>query len=241
MIVSLNARGQEKQVSLNEKRITIQMTAKPFYTVVNRLINKYDIAIGFEESTLDRDHRHFYFEPNLPTKLWRDKYEGGDKEILPPVPKFTEHLITLNFNDASLKEVMDSIVKQMNNYDWAIADDVVNIFPTRGQDPRLKKLLELRVGHFSMDKGTDMGSVQAQLMLFLPEMKTFLSENNLEAYAGGIGSTFDERVLPDVAKFSNLSFKELLNRITKSKRGGWILQIKKQDGKPEMEFLEILI
>ena len=65
-ISSLNAFGQEKKVVLKDKRINIQMTQKSLYTVFNRLINKYDIAIGFEESALDRDHRDYYFETNMP-------------------------------------------------------------------------------------------------------------------------------------------------------------------------------
>ncbi len=99
---SLVVSGQTKEVELKDKRITIQMTRKPLYTVFVRLFNKYDIAIGFEESILDRDHRHYAFETNVATGEWKAKY-SSDKEIPPAVIPFNEHLITLDFKDARLK------------------------------------------------------------------------------------------------------------------------------------------
>lgn len=240
-INSLIVLGQEKKVELKNKRITIQMTGKSLYTVVNRLINKYDIAIGLEESIFDRDHRDFYFATNVPSDKWKAEY-SGDKEVLSPTRQLGyEHLITVNFKDARLEDVMDAIVKEMENYDWEINNDVVNIFPIRGRDPRLKQLLDLRVRDFGVGMGADIGSIQAQLMLFLPEFKTFLAENKLEAETGRPGSVGEDRILPDGMRFSDMTFKELLNAITKSKRGGWMLMIKKQKDKPGKEFVEILI
>lgn len=243
-IGSLSVQGQEKKTELKDKRITIQMTQKSLYTVFNRLIIKYDIAIGLEESILDRDHRDYYFDMNIPTEERLPDYKGGDREVLSPTRGLGyKHLISVNFTDARLEEVMGAIVKQMENYDWEINDEVVNIFPTRGRDPRLKKLLDIKVRDFFVGIGADVGSIQAQLMLFLPEFKSFITENNLEAYTGGPGpgSAFEDRILPDGMRFSDLTFKQLLNSITKSKRGGWMLQIKKQKDNPGKEFVEILI
>jgi hypothetical protein len=260
LIGSLRVVGQEK-VHLREKRITIQMSQKSLYTIFNKLINKYDIAIGLEESALDRDYRDYYFETNVPldnraSYLEKDyrgsnpetsvtpekRAEYGDKEVLSPTRGLGyKHLITVDFKDARLEDVLDSIVRQMENYNWEINNDVVNIFPVRGRDQRLKKLLDTRVRNFAVGKGAEIGSIQAQLMLFLPEFKLFLEENNLEPETGGDGSVFEDRILPDGMSFSDLTFKELLNAITKSNRGGWMLQIKKQRDKPGKEFVEILI
>lgn len=233
-------RAQDKRMAINDKRITIQMAAKPLYTVFTRLINKYDISIGLEESVLDRSHRHYYFETNIATEKLMPVY-AGDREFLPPTSRFEEHLITVNFKDTRLEDVMNSIVKQMQNYDWEISDEVVNIFPIRGRDPRLKKLLNLKVRDFGVGMGADVGSIQAQLMLFLPEFKAFLAENELEAETSRPGSIFEDRLLPDGMRFSDLTFRELLNAITKSKRGGWMLMIRKYESKPGKEFVEILI
>ena len=216
------------------------MTQKPLYTVFYRLIQKYDVPIGLEESILDRKHRHYEFEPNIALERFR-KEAQSDKEVLPPVSEFKENLITVNFKDAKLKDVMDSIVKQMKNYDWEIRDDVINIFPNQGRDPRLQKLLKVKIPIFYVGMGANVGTIQAQLMLFLPEFNTFLKENNLEGNTSGNFSSFENRILPDGMVFKNMTFKELLNAITKSKRGGWMLKIKRLNSEPEKEFVEILI
>lgn len=236
----LGVLGQDSKVALKDKRITIQMDQKPLYTVFWRLIQKYDVPIGFEESILDRDHRHYYFETNVALDQFKVD-SSSDKEFLPPMPKFSDHLITVNFKDARLEDVIDAIVKQMQNYDWEINDDVVNIYPIRGRDERLKKLLDQKVRVFGVGMGDTVGSIQGQLMLFLPEFKEFLKKNKLEARTDRPGSSFEDRILPDVMAFTDMTFKELLNAITKSKRGGWILQIKNQKDNPGKEFVEILI
>ncbi len=225
---------------LENSRVTIQVDRKPLYTVFTRLINKYDVPFGFEESALDRDHRHYYFETNIATEELRAEY-SSDREFLPATPRFDEHLITLNFKEAKLSDVMDAIVRQMQNYDWEIVNGVVNIVPTKGRDPRLKKLMDVKVSDFPVGMGAPIGSIQAQLMLFTPEFKKFLVENKLEARTDRPGSIFEDRTLPDGMRFSNLTFKELLNMIVKSKRGGWILQIKTQKDKPGKEFVEVII
>ena len=108
---------------------------------IARLINKYDIAIGFEESSLDRTHRRYYFETNIPTDELKAEY-SGDKVMVGSMPPFSENLISVDFKDAKLSEVLDCIVKQMANYKWEINDQVVNITPVNGRDLRLKELLE---------------------------------------------------------------------------------------------------
>ncbi|MGQ0541663.1 MAG: hypothetical protein ACT4O9_07425 [Blastocatellia bacterium] len=136
---------------------------------------------------------------------------------------------------------MNSIVKQMQNYSWEINDDVVIIFPIRGRDKRLERLLDVKVPSFAVGMGADVGSIQAELMLFLPEFEKFLAENNLDCRTDRPGSSFNSRILPDSMGFTDLTFKQLLNAIKKSKRGGWILQIKTLKDKPGKEFVEILI
>lgn len=235
-----NVMGQDDKVALKDKRITIQMREKPMYTVFYRLIQKYDVAIGLEESVLDREHRHYFFETNVALDQFKAE-AASDKEFLGPYRGFKEHLITVDFKDARLEDVMDAIVKQMENYSWKINDEVVNIFPTRGRDKRLEKLLDVRVRVFVVGVGADVGSIQAQLMLFLPEFEKFLAENDLDCRTDRPGTSFVDRKLPDGMGFTDMTFKQLLNAITKSKRGGWILQIKKLSDKPGKEFVEILI
>jgi hypothetical protein len=233
-----SALGQDTELALRDKRITIHMTQKPLYTVFWRLIQKYDVPIGLEESSLDTDHEHYDFATNVLPRDIMPIYKEQD----PSVPPFSEHLITVNFDEARLDDVMDSIVKQMQNYDWDVSDGVINIFPIRGRDERLKSFLDVKVERFAVGAGDEVGAFQARMMLFLPEFKKFVAENKLEAttlrndYTGGI--------LPDGMVFRDKTFKELLNAIVKSKRGGWILHIKRlrmKKGEPRKEFIRILI
>lgn len=231
--------AQQRVPDLKDKQITIQMTNRPVVIVFARLIYKYDIAIGFEESILDGDHDHYFFETNIPPDDFKAQY-SGDKEFLTDRGNFSEDLITLNFKDARLEDVMNSVVKQMRNYDWEIKDDVVNIFPVRGRDPRFKKLMDLRIREFAVGKQTEVSVIQP-LLFRLPEFKKFLEENNLHVDFERYAPVFDNRPLPADMKFGDLTFKELLNAITKSKRGGWILQKKKQNKIEGKELIDILI
>ena len=238
----LNTLGQGKNDEIREKLITIKTVNKPLCTVFGRLIFKYDIPIGFEESILDKDHDGFHFETNVPYGEWKQRYLA-DKEVNCGLPEVKNHLISISFKDARLEDVITEIVRQMQNYDWEIYDGVVNIFPVKGRDPRIKKLLDLKINEFSISRGTEVGMIQPLIILELPEFKEFLAENNLYAESDRTAPWFIERPLPEGMKFSNLTFKELLNSITKSKRGGWILKVSKIK-KPEnegREFIDILI
>ena len=240
LTISMVIAGQARQIELKDEEITIQMTDQPLITVFARLMFKYDVAIGFEESELDRDHIHYEFETDVPPDDLKPKY-SGDKEYSGGIIKPREHLITLDFKNAKLETVMNEIVRQMQHYDWKISNDVVNIFPTRGRDKRLKKLLEINVRDFAVGAGSEVGTIQPKLMFILPEFKKFLAENNLGSDARRQTFAFTSSILREGMSFRDLTFKELLNAITKSKRGGWILRIKKQKDQPGQEFVEILI
>src|SRR5690349_1534385 len=148
---SVSIHGQEKKSELKDKRITIQEAEKPLYYVFIKLMYVYDVPIGFEESTLDKDHNDYFFQTNVPPDEERSKYLNEPRLGWNSLIK--NHLITLNFKDARLEDVLNKIVEQMQNYDWEINNDVVNIFPTKGRDPRFQKLLNLTIRGFSISKG----------------------------------------------------------------------------------------
>ena len=237
---SVKASGPKQEDELLGKRVTIRMDRKPLYTVMWRLIMKYDIAVGFEESKFDRNHRHYYFETDVPQNK-DERAEFGDKVILPSVPLFSDHLITLDANDERLENVLNSIVRQMVNYQWEISDGVVDIFPSRGRDERLVELLNTKVADFWVGEGDVIGTIKARLMLSTPEFKSFLAANELEYDTTEPGSSLSDQLLSEEMRFRNLTFRELLNSITRKKRGGWILQIKTRKEKPGKEYVELYI
>jgi hypothetical protein len=79
-----------------------------------------------------------------------------------------------------------------------------------------------------------------RLALFiLPEFKKFLTKNSLDHSQSRTGYLVQvlERKIPDELRFSNITFKELLNKITKVKRVGWIL--KSSDLYEEKDYTDI--
>ncbi len=228
MLGAVSVPGQEPGVRLADKRISISMVDKPIFTVFTRLMYRYDVLIGFEESTLDQDHNFYEFEPNVPPEKDREQYAA--RELFATKTISPEYTVTVDFTDAPLKDVMNSIVKQMRNYDWEVSDGVVNIFPVKGRNPLFEKVLNVKVNKFLIGKGVRAGTVQPSIF-DLPEFKSFLGEQKLCVDYGRVAPWFDEKPLQNDMSFSNMSLKQLLNEIAKSKRGGWILQKNKHNTK----------
>lgn len=236
MLGAVSVPGQERRVTLGDKRISISMVDKPLITVFTRLMYRYDIPIGFEESVLDQAHNFYEFEPNVPPEKDREQYAG--RELFATRTISPEYTITVDFTDAPLKEVMNSIVKQMKNYDWEVRDGVVNIFPVKGRNPLFEKLLDIKVKTFVIGNGVRAGSVQPTIF-DLPEFKSFLVDHKLCVDYGRVAPWFDEKPLTNAMSFSNMNLKQLLNEIANSKRGGWILQKNKHSTKKDC--LDIVI
>ena len=238
--------GQEKGLDLKDKRITIRMDKQPLGVIFRHLIKDYDVAIGFEESILDRNHNDYDFEIFVPYVKER-RVTSTDANIrisiiLENVFKVKEHWITVNAENERLEDVLNQIVKQMEYYKWEINDGVVNIFPLQGRDERFKKLLELDIKNFTLSNSAPIGVIKA-LILDLPEVAKFLDENKILANAFRGGSLNDlNRKLSVEMNCSNLTFRELLNKITKTKRGGWILRRNKLfRSTAEKEYIDIEI
>jgi hypothetical protein len=236
--------GQRIANELKDKRITIKMDHQPLGKVFRTLIVKYNIAIGFEESTLDKDHNDYEFEVNLP-------YTAKSRSTAPNsglrVSVRTELLfdvkqnwISVNLENAKLEDVFDVIVRQMKNYKWTLNGNVVNIFPTRGRDKRYEELLNLHVKDFSFKKDDPVGLIRTDI-LSLPEIKNFLNERNINVSLLRPDPENLMRPMPSDAKFSDLTFRDLLNEITNVKRGGWILKSNKIFRPNGKEFIEIEI
>ncbi|HKQ51447.1 MAG TPA: hypothetical protein VJT74_03705 [Pyrinomonadaceae bacterium] len=231
-----------------EKKITIKMESRPIGVVFKYLMEKYDIPIGFEESTLDRASPDFEFYANLPTgpKI-KIKDADGKVKVIPfygrRVFRALIRPITIDVKNESLAEVFDKIVWQMENYKWELNDGVVNIFPIKGRDERFAKLLGLKVQRFTFDKGETVRDITKYLKL-VPELITFLAENKLN-FRGFRGETKRTpraeygRAINVEMDFSNLTFRDLLNKITRIKRGGWALKWKWKSETTGLEEIDI--
>ncbi len=245
LISSLSTFGQEYLGDLRNKLITIEMENQPLGSVFRYLIGECDVPIGLEKSNLDRDHNEYYFESNFPS-VGRKQLFSADgtvkiSVIASDMFEGEDHLITVKEKNANLSAIMDTIVGQMENYEWEINNGVVNIFPKRGRDIRFEKLLRSDVREFSFDKGQAIMTITKSL-LQLPEFRTFLEENDFTFKGIRYGSRMIVeakygRRLNSSMHFSNLTFRELLNKITRIKGGGWILMVTKHqvDGKDAID------
>jgi hypothetical protein len=235
--------SQKNAVGLKDKRITVNMENKPLGYIFHRLVVNYDVPIGFERSETDRGNSDFDFTTIVPSseKVFknRDKNATITVKIL-PVFKAKKHFFTIKAVDKSLEDVLNIIVQQMEGYRWEINNDVVNIFPIVGRDRNYEKLLKMKIAKFNLGEREITGLIRNKLFA-LPEFSDFLNENNLNVDTTSSTADPDNlfRFVPNGISFSNITFKELLNKITKIKRGGWILKQHNFAGKKDEEYIDI--
>lgn len=234
---------------LRDVRVTMKMDRESFGKVMWDLMTTYDIAIGFEESVLDRDHSDYDFQARLPAKpetiqrRMKAQEANHNAEVSVVVERYfpvKQNWISINAQNTRLEDVLDSIVSQMENYSWEINDGVVNIFPVRGRDTRYEALLNLNIKRFRVFKGNSSSMIRSRIRE-LPEFKEFLAERGIHSSAATPGEGFGNVPLSDEFEFSNVSFRDLLNKITVLKRGGWVLRYKGDPAKEGKEYIEILI
>lgn len=227
-----------QQSPLREKRITIQRENESLGTIFRDLIEKYDVPIGFEESSLDAKHSDYLFEVNLPV-TGNEGFKSysctrADTGMVCPQRNFKAKDIkfTLNVENESLETVLNLIVSKMNNYKWEIIDEVVNIIPIAGRDPILEEFLNVKIKNFSVVQSSagngDGKRTISEIRLSIlntPELFDFRRGHNLVVSSTRYMSPNLTWSIPQEMNFSNLTLIELLNKITKIKRGGWAIRM----------------
>jgi len=224
--------GQKKVIVIEDKRITIEIEKRPLGEVFRYLMENYDLAIGFEQSILDRNHNDYCFQTNLPF-VGRKKMVSTDGSIkldieVERIFEAKKHPITVSVVNGSLADVFNQIVPQMENYTWELNNGVVNIFPIRGRDDRFNELLETEIRNFILESDKTVNDITFS-MFRLGAFNRWLKKNNLHFNPARTGSSIEleaqcGRKLNAEMSFSNLKFRDLLNKITRIKKGGWILK-----------------
>lgn len=236
--------GQREGLRVEETRVTIDVTKMPAFDVFFELINKLDVAIGFEESTFDRGHDDYHFPTNIAYDEWGSAIREGRAPLLSGGRNVVKsHLISLSYRNTPLTIVLDDLVKQMKYYDWKVENGVVNIVPTEGRSLVFERLLSTNVKLFVFPENWDVGFIRS-LLIRLPEVSSFFTSNQLAISDMVISPWFIDRKLPTEMRFTDLSLKQLLNEITRSKRGGWILKSAKdrrEDPEDQREWIDISI
>lgn len=224
---AVQAFGDTHQESLLEKKITLRFENAAFGEVVRVLMNRYDVAIGFEESSLDTGHNDYDFETNLARRfLSREVY------------MVQKNAISIDVVDRPLDEVLDSIVSQMRFYSWTLDDGVVNIFPVEGRDEVFRSLLELRIASFWMPKDSPINRIRLEIEES-PEVKAFVAKAGISIPVLRKGGGTRDHIIDQEMDFPGLTLKELLNRVTKIKRGGWVLKRNKFVRNPKGDKIDL--
>jgi hypothetical protein len=208
-------------------------------------MSTYDIPIGFEQSILDRDNSDYRFSVNPPGVAQYPLERVNGVLRIPARTDFEApfHPVTLNAENERLEDVLNKIVKQIENYKWEINDEVVNIYPIKGRDKRFEKLLDLRIKRFSFEKGEPVWRITSNIKS-LPEFSSFVMKHNLRFNGtrsgpeGAIQEMYGRKI-DEGMDFSNLKFRDLLNKITKTKQGGWVLKWRFVSKKTGEEFIDI--
>jgi len=137
----------------------------------------------------------------------------------------TSKNITIDVNEGSLEEVLNSIVNQYPNYAWEIRDHVVNVFPKEGhRDLVLKQVLETKLDSISIYKETRRFNLREMLCKNEAVMKilavnevTPANESFTSRDFGNIGRNFSFEA-------SNVAVATVLNRVIRdSQTKYWII------------------
>ena len=212
------------QGNICDKRITIHIKQAPFYIVAGTLVEDFDVPIGLELSPSSVPVDDLLFEYNLSKRLpvgfgspWpirKDNWRRPEK-----------YRFTLDFDKARLSDVLDAIVKQMPGDEWESDESVVNIWPKVDRDPRIVKLLGVRIASFESSPDTEIWDLMVRFTA-TAEIKQFQNELAVviptSVENGGLNL---KGKLNGMFHFEGLTVKELLNAILKVKRGGWIVRM----------------
>lgn len=134
-----------------------------------------------------------------------------------------EPKLVLESANGSLKEILDSIVKQEPLYRWEVVDGVINFVPVNDRDPFIETLLSTSVSNYDPGKWT----IKFQLRDAIgntPEVKKLL-ESNKKTFA----KYQDYVSYPSIytkedvdLRISNTTVRGILNRIVRiSEHKSW--------------------
>ena len=228
-----NSLGQTTNRRLSDLRVSIKADRQPLGIIFRELMQKYQIDVGFEQSMLDNRKWYFSFDTNMPMEAThsQNKNSGVKIEITAQSAfKAGPYPISRNIENKSVKDLFNAIVPQMGNYNWKMRDGVVNIYPVRGRDPRFKELLDRKVKRFYLPAGSKVEDIITTL-LALPEFRDFRRSHNFtfspirEGVNVLIEAQYGRLIGPSI-DLTNIRFRDLLNKITKIKKGGWILKLR---------------
>lgn len=175
------------------------------------------IGMATEKTLLEQRIEHLVIkEQDIKTVLSGMAHDYGipiGLELAPTKNKSDEQLITINVQNKTLREVLEIIIKQSPNYQWAVTGEVVNFYPKTNRDEFLEDLLKTRVGNFIIPVGMNRLRMR-EAITNIPEVKSKLEVAKVTpTHLGFTGADF-RRVGEEFAlNLSNVTLRDILNQI----------------------------
>lgn len=169
------------------------------------------IALHLREETLRSALSALSVEHRVPIGIEYSLADGNEPKL------------NLETERATLKQVLDSIVKQEPLYRWEVVEGVINFVPTRDRDPFIETFLNTRVAHFDPGKWTIIFQVRDAIG-DIPEVKRLLKSNHktIAKYGDYIKhpSIYTKKDVD--LSISDTNVRGVLNRIVRdSEHNGW--------------------
>lgn len=136
-----------------------------------------------------------------------------------------DNRIEVDVKDGTIKDLLNSVVRQRTLYIWEVRDNVINVFPKENnRDLSLKSLLESKFKKFLIKKGTSRFGLREAITKSL-ELKDLLDKNNI-IIENEVFTSRDIAMLGREFSIerSDVSLKSLLNEVIKdSQTKYWII------------------
>lgn len=120
----------------------------------------------------------------------------------------------LEFDKIRVADLLDRLLAEHRDYSWEISEGVIHVFPKIGRrDPIVERLLNVKIGRFSLKKGAVIWTVEGTL-LKTSEFKEVVDDYGL----GTVGWSFSGFYLPHFGKnyaldVSDTTVRSILDRI----------------------------
>jgi hypothetical protein len=132
--------------------------------------------------------------------------------------------IEIALRDVTLEDTLNAIISTDSDYEWRLANDVINIYPRQNRDQILSDILDTQVNIFKLKKGTKKIEI-GNLIVEIPEVKRKLIAFSITPLHFSSATTAFNSVTPEhKLEFSNVSLRDILNAIAKvSPSKSWVI------------------
>ena len=122
--------------------------------------------------------------------------------------------LTINVDNAKLKDVLDMIVQQQPDYRWEERDGVINLMPVKSRDEFVEELLNTQIHYFAPQKGLDQFGIR-DAIIDLPEVQRLLKAKGVKALR--IAYYYHPRPYPDDLdlSMSETDVRGVLNKVVR--------------------------